>query len=707
MWLHNYHWHFDYVRLAKDTGFCFEKTRAPLDKNKICVIDLDKIIKDGDVGTIEQCMPTIVQYNIETGEHRGILDQNFLKLFRMSQLAVEYLLFCKKYLDHTVTLLKEDMKNLISENKELKLFNDELKQHTDVLLEKLKTKDLISTFKCSKCLKAFSTEQFLAAHIERRHVDNKQSFGLDVEMEIKEIKQKLNNTEKLIKNEEMNPNLEDTLNKNYSKVGSSLKNLEVQMGALWEKLQDLEVKKNCIQAAPEEEFQETFEVDENKRTKPKYKKKFDNDSIVKIPAEHDILLEEGNVHKEQMVVSSKSSSKTRYDDLDRIDALEDLNPEPSKSVTVVKSASTMYETDTESEENSNHLQSESISEISMDGQPDEDAPAEGNIVLHKGKSLSTLGRRSLTSIRKASLSPEVGAKLKKEVERLLNERFASLGLSMEWKGIPEQTYLRTMDILHHQINLVQKSYPNYKNIRQKLLKTLDEEIRNKGIIKAKQENIKNIKKSKKHRIRNVAGSLKSLNNRSSTYSMQKPQSEPQIEIRNRKIFDTDSSSEEIPSPQVKRIPSNIIKRTAPYSAVIQELKRTQQSDENLAIPADNEQNLLAEENIKYKDIINEDIEKINSRTKGVLKNFPSMGSLPKKRVLFDLKSQNSIDQKTLLKDVGGGSTTSVASSVLDLSEDNTSPREQDNTKIKAKEILENLSDSDFSFDSSNENEMKP
>lgn len=76
------------------------------------MIDLDEIIEKNNVDIIEQFLPSIVQYNIDTNEHMGILDQNFLKLFRMSQLAVEYLLFCKKYLDHNVILLKEEIKDI-------------------------------------------------------------------------------------------------------------------------------------------------------------------------------------------------------------------------------------------------------------------------------------------------------------------------------------------------------------------------------------------------------------------------------------------------------------------------------------------------------------------------------------------------------------------------------------------------------------------
>lgn len=83
--------------------------------------------------------------------------------------------------------------------------------------------EMNAIFKCNKCSKAFSTEAYLSAHIDRRHTNiSGENLGLDIEMEIKEIKEKLNNTEKLIKKEELSPKLEDTLNKNYNKVSELL-----------------------------------------------------------------------------------------------------------------------------------------------------------------------------------------------------------------------------------------------------------------------------------------------------------------------------------------------------------------------------------------------------------------------------------------------------------------------------------------------------
>lgn len=45
-----------------------------------------------------------------------ILDSNFVKLFRLAQLSVEYLLYCKQYLDHSVIILKDELRLKIEQN---------------------------------------------------------------------------------------------------------------------------------------------------------------------------------------------------------------------------------------------------------------------------------------------------------------------------------------------------------------------------------------------------------------------------------------------------------------------------------------------------------------------------------------------------------------------------------------------------------------
>lgn len=57
---------------------------------------------------------------MESEYNTQILDGNFVKLFRLAQLAVEYLLYCKQYLDQGVVILKDELRAKIEDNAKLK-----------------------------------------------------------------------------------------------------------------------------------------------------------------------------------------------------------------------------------------------------------------------------------------------------------------------------------------------------------------------------------------------------------------------------------------------------------------------------------------------------------------------------------------------------------------------------------------------------------
>lgn len=71
-----------------------------------------------------------------------ILDSNFVKLFRLAQLSVEYLLYCKQYLDHSVIILKDELRQKIEQNvnmkKEITTLEDTIKSLRDKSKEKRK-----------------------------------------------------------------------------------------------------------------------------------------------------------------------------------------------------------------------------------------------------------------------------------------------------------------------------------------------------------------------------------------------------------------------------------------------------------------------------------------------------------------------------------------------------------------------------------------
>lgn len=83
-------------------------------------IDIDRVIRERDFSIIDQNINNVIDYCLESEYDVKILDSNFVKLFRLAQLSVEYLLYCKQYLDHSVIILKDELKQKIEQNVSMK-----------------------------------------------------------------------------------------------------------------------------------------------------------------------------------------------------------------------------------------------------------------------------------------------------------------------------------------------------------------------------------------------------------------------------------------------------------------------------------------------------------------------------------------------------------------------------------------------------------
>jgi zinc finger protein DZIP1 len=55
--------------------------------------DLDRVIKETDVGQIEQLLSNITFAELDFEDLHKLGDAHFTKLFRLSQLTIEYLLY--------------------------------------------------------------------------------------------------------------------------------------------------------------------------------------------------------------------------------------------------------------------------------------------------------------------------------------------------------------------------------------------------------------------------------------------------------------------------------------------------------------------------------------------------------------------------------------------------------------------------------------
>ncbi|XP_076631719.1 DAZ interacting zinc finger protein 1 [Colletes latitarsis] len=222
-------WCHDFPKLAKESGFYFNthRSRVRIDWNRISNINIDQIIRERDFHSIDDNVNNVIDYSLESEYDVKILDPNFVKLFRLAQLAVEYLLYCKEYLDHSVIILKDELKLKIEENVKLKKEVATLEEVVKNLKEKAKDRSkLIETkigdsngeiYKCPHCPKTFISSMFASAHVLRRHTymsdlcvtsspihDHYRSETERLHNEIKSLKERLNETERVIRNDAEN-----------------------------------------------------------------------------------------------------------------------------------------------------------------------------------------------------------------------------------------------------------------------------------------------------------------------------------------------------------------------------------------------------------------------------------------------------------------------------------------------------------------------
>lgn len=143
----------------------------------------------------------------------------------------------------------------------------------------------VVTYKCDQCSKSFATEEFLLAHVRRRH-DTQQNMSAlyqeetnKIQMEIKALKERLNSTEKIIHfdtgNEEQNAKIRQ-MSEEYLKMYELQQKFEALKAYVETELKVLQTQNN-FQGNYEKWFQDVFsktnKIQDETKTEPVAKEK--------------------------------------------------------------------------------------------------------------------------------------------------------------------------------------------------------------------------------------------------------------------------------------------------------------------------------------------------------------------------------------------------------------------------------------------------
>ncbi|CAM6094918.1 unnamed protein product [Calypogeia fissa] len=94
------------VKSLNATPFVFQRRLSRIDWRKLHTIDVDRVIRQVDLDALESVLDTITFADIQGEDTRNFSESNFIKVFRLAQLMVEYLLHVQELLaSHKDTLL--------------------------------------------------------------------------------------------------------------------------------------------------------------------------------------------------------------------------------------------------------------------------------------------------------------------------------------------------------------------------------------------------------------------------------------------------------------------------------------------------------------------------------------------------------------------------------------------------------------------------
>ena len=99
--------------------YVFRKRNERVDWRKIAAVDPDRIAREVDFKTLQENINNVTFCDVESelsGPDERPLDPNYVKLFKLAQLTIEYLLNCQQYLTGIVGERETQLEKLLKES---------------------------------------------------------------------------------------------------------------------------------------------------------------------------------------------------------------------------------------------------------------------------------------------------------------------------------------------------------------------------------------------------------------------------------------------------------------------------------------------------------------------------------------------------------------------------------------------------------------
>ncbi|XP_071999550.1 cilium assembly protein DZIP1L isoform X2 [Engystomops pustulosus] len=204
-------------------SFRFRPRKDLIDWRRFSAIDVDRVAYELDITTLQETVSTVTFCNLDSEKCpycQQPVDPVLLKVLKLAQLIIEYLLQCQEFLCNNVTQLEDQVQKAISDHQKTK--DDMVKQGEELRKVKEENKirkklfeaqqtmfkaDANNYHKCQLCDKAFMTYYHLQEHHKRRHPEvtehekQKKRQVDDIQEGIQELKNTLVKTQSQLETE--------------------------------------------------------------------------------------------------------------------------------------------------------------------------------------------------------------------------------------------------------------------------------------------------------------------------------------------------------------------------------------------------------------------------------------------------------------------------------------------------------------------------
>ncbi|KAJ3175686.1 Zinc finger protein dzip1 [Geranomyces variabilis] len=177
-------------------GFYFRRRRERVNWRLLSSMNIDQIMKEVDIKALQDIMENLTFCDID-GEDLRYPDQNIVKLIKLAQLTIEYLLHSQQYLLNHRRALTTQAENLGRNLAQLRAEHVKqgaevasLKKETRVLRKSMYAYQLMTKlpggigqpapapahgaayYRCPQCEKVFVSQAYVECHVQRRHPES-------------------------------------------------------------------------------------------------------------------------------------------------------------------------------------------------------------------------------------------------------------------------------------------------------------------------------------------------------------------------------------------------------------------------------------------------------------------------------------------------------------------------------------------------------